>query len=115
MNLRSVTIWMTGLLSLGMLCIPPATIPFAISWLVARRLKYEIPSIILLCPTIVCGLLFAPALIAMFFHPDHHRCGCGDLYALILSLMFMPPVWIFVLIMNSYYVKKTKHKKEPGM
>jgi len=129
MNLRKVTIWTTGVLSLGIVCIPLVCFgiaepskwvnswfifllgwscyawPLAISWLVARRLKHAVPLTILLVATVYCGIKYTHVIYIILFYPDSHCCQL--LTTFMSSLIILIPVWFFVLRLNSHYIKNT--------
>jgi len=138
MNLRTVTIWMTGLLSLGALCIIFAGVivglyesrltvgsvctwiifsaPLHVSWLVARRLKYVASMIVLLVPTVICGILYILTLLTVLSSHSHF-CDCRGILAGVLmllllsvSILFLIFAWITALVIE---IRHRKKKTEP--
>ena len=79
--------------------------PMAVTFLIARKLKHDIPAAILLVSSIAYSVLFVYAQYQTFIGTG------GDMVALWLfaplgSLWWMIPAWVLALILNRYYVKK---------
>ena len=101
MNLRTVTIWTTGVMMVGTIICPIVFPPFAISWLVARRLKFTIPLFVLLFPVVICGFLCVGAWYSWIFHR-----GPGLFVPVIFTFLFMTPFWIAAIVLNRYHTKQ---------
>ena len=103
MNLRNTTVWTTGAMMVGTIICPIVFPPFAISWLVARRLKFTIPLLVLLFPVMICGFLCVDNWYSWIFHNGH-----GMEFASIFTFLFMPPFWIIAVLLNRYYTKQSE-------
>ena len=76
----------------------------AISYMIARKLKHRVPTIILLVSTIIYAILYVHAiclLCLVHWNGDVIR-NCGK-----MSLLVMTPALILAVQLNSHYVKKT--------
>ena len=114
MTARDITIWTTFvLLLLTLVASAPvkdsdfflfslwfySSWPLLISFVIAKRLKDDAPAFLLLASTIVYGIWYAYALYQAL------TAYLGVLllvYAGVMSLPVMIPVWIIVLLMNAY-------------
>jgi len=136
MKLRNVTIWTTGLVLIVTVILPYllicidvipfhgfdtigtiiliwgySSLPLIISLVIAKRLKHDIPALLLLGSTFVYGLWYAFAFYS--FAVSSAGLACLMIFAVgILSLPVMIPAWITALLLNSYYVKKSS--TDPG-
>ena len=132
MNLRSVTIWTTGLMLIAPIIIPNVCLsvmdssrtnsstplydmtvlgllsvsPMVVSFIVARRLKYDIPALILLVSTITFCFLFVYSQCGYLADSGGNCMQALWLFTPFVSLYWLIPTWIVVLLLNSYYVKK---------
>jgi len=126
MNLRNVTIWTTGVMLLLTIAVPVIILfcegnrrpvvdnivlsvffgllfwsvfgglPFVISYIIAKKLKYVISAVILLCSTIACGVWYFYALYGMLFVDT--RTFFGSQFLNVEWLPAMTPVWISFMI-----------------
>ena len=82
--------------------------PLAISLVLAKTLRSNNSSIILLVSTIAYGIWYICVLPTVFFK---YLGALALLFVGVLALPVMIPAWIAALWLNSYYVKKTP---DPG-
>ena len=134
MNLRTVTIWTTGLMLL--LTVATATIsffhelpkddldrfivltikglplalmcsscPLIYSWILAIALKNSKSTFILFVSTIMYGVLYVSAAFLILMFYDYERTGIL-LNVGILSFPVMVPIWFMAIMLNRRYTKK---------
>jgi len=129
MNLRNVTIWMTGLMMIVMIAVlvmvfvilakvPEVNAailfwlasgtPLLVSYFVARNLQYVIPTLILLFSTIAYGIAYAWVLYLAFFIDGMMLILL--LYIGVASLSVMIPAWTTAIVIELRHRKK---KTEP--
>ena len=79
--------------------------PAAVSFIIARKLKYNIPAFVLLVSTVAYGLLFLCA--QYWFFADTNSCTRG--FWLLMSmgaLWWMVPAWITAIVLEIRHRKK---------
>ena len=79
-----------------------------VSLIVALKLKYNSPVVVILVTTIVYGMIYVFGWSVQWFVTSRDT---GIWFLGVLSLPVMFPAWIAALWLNSYYVKKTP---DPG-
>jgi hypothetical protein len=122
MNLRKVTIWTTGVMSLivigffsvwmiieilsKMQWIGFAAVfgcafyscPFVVSWCIARCLKYTVPSAFLFFSTVVCFLLCTLVMYHWFAFPMER--GIGFFVSVVFLFIHLAFAWILVALLE---------------
>ena len=84
--------------------------PMLVSFIVAKKLKYNVPFLILFVSTVAYGCLFVSA--QCLFLTDTNSCTRGFWLLMPLSsLWWMIPTWVTALLLNRYYATKTP---DPG-
>ena len=134
MKLRNVTIWTTGMMLIVTLAVPTTLaffvnwkevfsrsdggsfvmiallfcsncLPPAISFAIARKLKHDIPALVLLVSTICYALWYGYYLYQMVFVNFWAFIGvCLTGIALLFPVLL--PLWILALLLNLRYAKK---------
>ncbi len=126
MSLRTVTIWMTGVVLVGTAVVPSSPMLFApnlnftnfishivgncvytgwplvVSLFIAKKLKYHIPAIILLVSTIAYGILYAFSVYLIFKSP----CPYMAIILFTISIWSLPvtyPAWAIARALDEYY------------
>ena len=107
MNLRNVTIWLTGVMLIVSIVVPAGlehwcdgvvpwlvllltnSLPLLLSLLIARKLKHMMAVGTLFCATILYGLWY----------------GFGLLCVCFISLSALLPAWVVALRLDSYFEK----------
>ena len=127
MNLRTVTIWTTGLMLIGTIVFPFMWLsltwddvvffsvfwffngsPLVVSFVVVIMLRHNTSAAILLISMVVCGLWYVSAWYGILDANEITFIGFFILCFLLglLDISVMIPVWIIAIMLNRRYTKK---------
>ena len=141
MNLRTITIWATGLILIAAIVLPVAVMacsvyavhdrfqvifsswifsstPLLVSLVLAAKLRYRIPIAILLASTIAYAIWLAVTLFPVCqFIMTSGQDGPAGMALFIVGLVALPimiPIWITAIVLNRRYTKKATIPTQPA-